>query len=158
MPGATLLELTLGSLLQLDVGYTTATLLWESNDDGKLRMPAETSQPDETFGQRIQRLRRERGLTQRQVAAELGIDFTYLSKLENDRGEPPGEDTVRRLAAVLQTDEEMLLALAGKVPPELRERAQREVAFARLVRRLPSMTDEELRRVSKNLKIPPADQ
>jgi len=121
-------------------------------------MPAETSQPDETFGQRIQRLRREHGLTQRQVAAELGIDFTYLSKLENDRGEPPGEDTVRRLAAVLQTDEEMLLALAGKVPPELRERAQRDVEFARLLRRLPSITDEELRRVSRNLKIPPADQ
>jgi HTH-type transcriptional regulator, competence development regulator len=132
--------------------------LRESNDDGKLRMPAETSKPDETFGQRIQRLRRERGLTQRQVAAELGIDFTYLSKLENDRGEPPGEDTVRRLAAVLQTDEEMLLALAGKVPPELRERAQRDVEFARLLRRLPSITEEELRRLSKNLKIPPADQ
>src|SRR5213082_2856107 len=121
-------------------------------------MAAEGRPPGETFGQRIQRLRRERGFTQRQVAGELGIDFTYLSKLENDRGEPPGEDTVRRLAAVLQTDEEMLLALAGKVPPELRERAQREVAFARLVRRLPSITDEELRDLSKDLKIPPADQ
>jgi HTH-type transcriptional regulator, competence development regulator len=158
MPGANLLGLLLGSLLQLDVGYATATSLRESNDDGKLRMPAETRQPDETFGQRIQRLRRERSLTQRQVAAELGIDFTYLSKLENDRGEPPGEDTVRKLAAVLQTDEELLLALAGKVPPELRERAQRDVEFARFLRRLPSITDEELRRLSKNLKIPPADQ
>ena len=121
-------------------------------------MPAETRQPDETFGQRIQRLRREHGMTQRQVAAELGIDFTYLSKLENDRGEPPGEDTVRRLAAVLQTDEEMLLALAGKVPAELRERAQRDVEFARFLRRLPSLTDEDLRRIYKNLKIPPADR
>jgi transcriptional regulator with XRE-family HTH domain len=42
----------------------------------------------ETFGQRIKRRRRETGLTQRQVAAQLEIDFTYLSKLENDRGSP----------------------------------------------------------------------
>ena len=61
-------------------------------------------------------------------------------------------------ALVYDSEEEMLLALAGKVPPELRERAQRDVAFARVVRRLPSITDEELRRLSKNLKIPPADQ
>ncbi len=142
--------LMLGTLLQVTLRSQTAReQVW---------MPGEMRQPDETFGQRIQRLRRERGLTQRQVAAELGIDFTYLSKLENDRGEPPGEDTVRRLAAVLQTDEEMLLALAGKVPAELRERAQRDVEFARFLRRLPSVPDEDLRRIYKNLKIPPADR
>ena len=58
-------------------------------------MTAGNQQPEESLGQRIQRLRRHRGLSQRQVAAQLGIDFTYLSKLENDRGEPPGEDTIR---------------------------------------------------------------
>ena len=80
-------------------------------------MSAENQKPEESFGQRIQRLRRHRGLTQRQVAAQLGIDFTYLSKLENDRGEPPGEDTIRGLATLLETDEEMLLAMAGRCRP-----------------------------------------
>jgi len=106
----------------------------------------------ETFGQRIQRLRRERNLTQRQVASELGLDFTYLSKLENGRGEAPGEETVRKLAAILQTDEEELLALAGKVPTELRERAQRDVEFARFLRRLPAATDQELQDIYKRLR------
>jgi transcriptional regulator with XRE-family HTH domain len=107
---------------------------------------------DETFGQRIQRLRRELHLTQRQVASELGLDFTYLSKLENDRGEAPGEETVRKLAAILEMDEEELLALAGKVPAALRERAQRDVEFARFLRRLPSATDKELKDIYQQLK------
>ena len=116
-------------------------------------MAEQTGSPgEETFGQRIQRLRRDRHVTQRQLAAELGLDFTYLSKLENDRGEPPGEETVRKLAAILQPDdEEELLALAGKVPAELRMRAQRDVQFARFLRRLPNATDQELRDIYKRL-------
>jgi transcriptional regulator with XRE-family HTH domain len=118
-------------------------------------MATESGPVGETFGKRIQTLRRERGLTQRQVAADLGIDFTYLSKLENDRGEPPGEQTVRKLATALDTDPEELLALAGKVPSELRLRAQQDVEFARLLRRLPDASDQELRAIYRRLKISP---
>ena len=107
----------------------------------------------ETFGQRIRRRRWELSLTQRQVAAKLEIDFTYLSKVENDRGEPPGEKTVRGLAVVLQDDEEELLALAGKVPEQLRDRAQQDVAFARFLRRLPDLSEEELQAIYRRLKI-----
>lgn len=112
----------------------------------------------ETFGRRVQRLRRERKLTQRDVAKQLGIDFTYLSKLENDRGEAPGEETVRKLAAVLDTDVEELLALAGRVPPALRDRAQTDVEFALFLRRLPNVSDKELRDIYKRLKIAPPKQ
>lgn len=111
--------------------------------------------PAETFGKQIQRKRREKELTQRDVAAKLGIDFTYLSKLENDRGEPPGEDTVRKLAAVLDDEEEELMALAGKVPGSLRERAQDDVEFARFLRRLPNLPDKDLQDIYKKLKMTP---
>ncbi len=103
-----------------------------------------------SFGPRIQQLRRERDMTQREVAKQLGIDFTYLSKLENGRGEPPGEDTVRALARLFEIDSEELLALAGKLPIELRQRAQSDVQFATLLRTLPSLSDDELRRIYKN--------
>ncbi len=112
---------------------------------GDDRRPLEGS-----FGKRIRELRRAKGLTQRQVAAELGIDFTYLSKLENDRGEPPGEETVRRLARLYGADPEDLLALAGKVPLELRRKAAHDREFALLLRRLPRLSDEELRRVYRS--------
>src|SRR6266545_1501126 len=121
-------------------------------------MATESHPPDEKFGRRIQRLRRDQGLTQRKVAAELGIDFTYLSKLENDRGEPPGEETVRKLAAILQTDPEELLALAGKIPSELRLRAQQDVEFARFLRRLPDVPDAELQHIYRHLKISSPDR
>ncbi len=116
-------------------------------------MTSEDPHEKETFGQRIKRRRRELGLTQRQVAEALEIDFTYLSKLENDRGEPPGERTIRRLSVELHEDEEELLALAGKVPEQLRDRAQQDVAFARLVRRLPDLPDSELQAIYRRLKI-----
>lgn len=108
----------------------------------------------ESFGTRIQQLRREHGMTQRQVAAELGIDFTYLSKLENDRGEPPGEETVRRLAQLFGVDPEELLAKAGKVPSELRERAQGDLQFATLLRTLPKLSKEDLQRVYRSAGLP----
>lgn len=114
--------------------------------------------PAETFGKRIQRLRREKELTQRDVAGKLGIDFTYLSKLENDRGEAPGEDTVRNLATVLDDEEEELMALAGKVPGTLRERAQGDVEFARFLRRLPNLPDKDLQDIYKKLKMTPPKQ
>jgi HTH-type transcriptional regulator, competence development regulator len=114
---------------------------------------ATVDQPvDETFGKHIQRLRRERGLTQREVATKLEIDFTYLSKIENDRGEAPGEETVRKLAEVLDADVEELLALAGRVPPELRKLAQENVEFARFLRRLPNVSDKDLQDLYQKLK------
>lgn len=105
------------------------------------------AQAEVSFGGRIQQLRRDRKLTQRAVAEKLHIDFTYLSKLENGRGEPPGEETVRGLAKLYGVDVEELLALAGRVPVELRERAQEDPEFATLLRTLPNLTDQQLRRV-----------
>ena len=77
-----------------------------------------------TFGARLHDLRKQRRLTQRQlaerVAARLkekdrrGFDFTYLSKIENDRLPPPSVAAIMDLAAELDTDSDELLALAGK--------------------------------------------
>lgn len=101
------------------------------------------------FGIRLRALRREHGLTQRQLAELVNLDFTYLSKLEN-AADIPGEDAVERLAAALDADADELLALAGKLPAELRE-WQADPRAYRLLRRLPSLdqaTREELYRVA----------
>ena len=50
-------------------------------------------------------------------------------------------------------DAEELLALAGKLPDQLRTRAQQDVAFARLLRRLPGLPDDELQDIYRQLKI-----
>ena len=73
-----------------------------------------------TFGQTIRELRRTRRLTQRDLAESVQVlglkaDFTYISKIENDRLEvPPSEALIRGLAQILETDAEVLLEQAGK--------------------------------------------
>jgi transcriptional regulator with XRE-family HTH domain len=101
----------------------------------------------ETFGKRIRRRRREDKLSQRKLAELVGVDFTYLSKLENDQqGQSPGEDLVVKLAEQLHDDSEELLALAGKVPVEaLRTLAREDVDFARFLRRLSAVPADDKR-------------
>ena len=59
-------------------------------------------------------------MTLREVAERAGIDFTYLSKIENDRiPYTPAVETIRQLADALKVDSIELLTLAGKLPKEL---------------------------------------
>jgi transcriptional regulator with XRE-family HTH domain len=71
----------------------------------------------ETFGKQILRARKAKGYSQRELAKLVGQDFTYLSKLENDRADyPPKEDVIRSLARNLDLDAEELICLAGRLP------------------------------------------
>jgi len=72
------------------------------------------------FGQRLRDLRKQKNLSQRDLAARVGIDFTYLSKIEGGRLDPPSEVIIRRIAQALETDEDELINLAGKVPKDLK--------------------------------------
>lgn len=72
------------------------------------------------LGERVRQLRKQQGLTLRALAEAVGVNHTYLSKIENDRaGYTPGADTIRALADGLGEDPLEFLALADKVPPEL---------------------------------------
>ena len=96
-----------------------------------------------TFGQLLKELRFEARLTQKEVAAAAYIDVTYLSKLENDRLEPPAEGTILNLAGALDTDPDNLLLAARKVPKDVREiiTSSRHVpAFLRAAR---DLTDKQ---------------
>lgn len=74
-----------------------------------------------SFGQRIRELRHERKLTLRQLAESTGVDFTYLSKIENGRVPyTPAVETIRSLASALNVDVVDLLQTANKLPEELR--------------------------------------
>ncbi len=44
------------------------------------------------FGQKVRTLRQAKGLSQRALAPMLGIDFTYLSKIENERLDASSHD------------------------------------------------------------------
>lgn len=68
------------------------------------------------LGKRIKELREEKGLLQRQLAAELEIDSPMYSKIE--RGERRAKrEQVIKLADLLETDKDELLTLwlAGQI-------------------------------------------
>src|SRR6266566_9224144 len=70
-----------------------------------------------TLGQYVRELRRQHHLTQRQLAERIGVDFSYISKIENDRLEhTPSIKMLQDLARVLGVDELELMDLANKVP------------------------------------------
>lgn len=69
-----------------------------------------------TFGARVRQLRHARGLTIRQVAEAVERDFTYVSKIENDRVLPPSAGVIVKLADLLGCDAEELATLGDKPP------------------------------------------
>jgi HTH-type transcriptional regulator, competence development regulator len=89
-----------------------------------------------TFGQTIRELRKKQDLTQRELAARVGINFTYLSKIENDKLQEiqfPSEETIVGLAKALDADVDELLLLAQKVPDSIKERIiQRPDVFRKI--------------------------
>src|SRR5262245_35558866 len=91
-----------------------------------------------TFAERVRELRNGRNLTLRDLASKLGINFTYLSKIENgklDFSEYPSEKLIRKLARELGGDVDELLLLAEKIPDEIRKRViERPDAFRKIAR------------------------
>ena len=71
------------------------------------------------FGNILREKRRAAGLSQRQLADKAGVDFSYISKLENGRLPAPAQDTIVRLSELLSCPAEELFAAAKKMPTEL---------------------------------------
>jgi HTH-type transcriptional regulator, competence development regulator len=77
------------------------------------------------FSERVRVLRTSRGLSQRALGQMIGVSFTYISKIENEKidfGDYPSEDLILKLANVLEVDEDEMLILAEKIPERIRRR------------------------------------
>ena len=74
-----------------------------------------------TFGQRIRELRQVKDISLRKFAEEVGKSPTFISKIERDEDSMPSEDTIKKMAKVLNADADELIFLAGKMPEDLPE-------------------------------------
>jgi len=91
----------------------------------------------EPYGTFLRRRRLEKKLTQREFAERVGVDFTYLSKVENGRLAAPSEATIGQIAKALGDDPDIHLAQARKVPLDLRAAvAELPVEAAMLLREI----------------------
>lgn len=71
------------------------------------------------FGKKLRELRSQAHLTQRELAQKIGVDFTYLSKIENGVLPPPSEKVLLLLAESLNADKDELFTLAGRIPTDI---------------------------------------
>ncbi len=76
---------------------------------------------NEKFGTKLRELRKAAGLTLRELAERIAVNYSYLSKMETGALPPPSERVARRLAQELNYDKDELLALAGIIPADIAE-------------------------------------
>lgn len=105
------------------------------------------------IGLHIRELRKRKHLTLRQLASMAKINYTYLSKIENNRlSHTPSVRTLSELAHALDVDELELLQLANKLPSGLGQIAKNRDAL-RFFRRASQVisTDEVWKDLEKYL-------
>lgn len=77
---------------------------------------------EETFGTKLRGYRLRARKTQLELADAIGVDFTYISKIEKGKAPPPARERIEAAARFLQLSEAEeidLLLLADKVPADV---------------------------------------
>ena len=104
-----------------------------------------------TFGERLRDLRKAKGLSQRALGDIVGVNFTYISKIENEKldfAQFPSEDLIRKLAEALDGDVDELLLLAKKIPDQIKRRVlERPDAF----RKIADLDDQTLNKLLEDI-------
>jgi len=106
------------------------------------------------LGNKLKECRRAAGLSQRELAERTGLDFSYISKIENGRVPPPAADTIVLFAKVLDIPAEELLALTGKIPSTIQQTISTNSTAQTFLREAQEMglTDDEWQRMVRSLK------
>lgn len=71
-----------------------------------------------TFGKMLRKLRSEKGVSIKQLAPAVGVNYTYISKLENSKVNPSPE-VVEKLSHYFDYDSDELMLAAGKIPKDI---------------------------------------
>lgn len=111
-----------------------------------------------TFGKTLERIRRSKSVTQREIATKIGMDFSYFSRLENDRFDSkPTRETIDKIAKALTCTEDErseLLAAAGRIDEELEDatrRASTEQQLGKLFRSVVKLSPEQIDKIMKKV-------
>jgi transcriptional regulator with XRE-family HTH domain len=100
---------------------------------------------DETFGNRLVRLREDAGVKQAELAARIGSSQSTVSQLEKDQRKP-SFDMIRKLADALGVSPAYLLGA------EVEELRPEERQHFRQYRSLPEKAQQELRAFTEYLR------
>ncbi|WP_373230122.1 helix-turn-helix domain-containing protein [Cohnella sp.] len=118
-----------------------------------------------TFGKRLKEARAQRKLTQNEVAGKLGLDFTTISKYENNKSQPDNE-ILRELATMYEVSLDWLLTgrlsgvepanqifAGGTLEPLTDEEAQHLMDSLEMFRLLKAKRNNQLNKLNKKKPI-----
>lgn len=103
---------------------------------------------DIEIGQKLKKLREEKGLSMREVAARIGIDHSYIGKIE--KGKFPSLEKLRKICELYGVSVQSLIGQEITVPDELKELgvkwitlsnalAEQEITVNQLLKMLPAI-------------------
>ncbi|NND71097.1 MAG: helix-turn-helix transcriptional regulator [Rhodothermales bacterium] len=98
----------------------------------------------ESFGKYLRRKRKKKNMSQRALASEAEVNFTYLSKVEND---VPGfstvsESTLKKMADALDVDADEMITRAGKVPSDVKQMLVDDFSLIKKLRNRTGQSDQ----------------
>jgi len=105
-----------------------------------------------TFGEMLRALRRQAGLSQRELAQRANLDFSYISKVENGRLPPPAADTIVLLCSILGVSADDLLAATRKLPSDVEEKISSSATAQAFLREAQSLTDDQWQQLTRTLR------
>jgi transcriptional regulator with XRE-family HTH domain len=96
---------------------------------------------------------KDRRYSLRQVAMRVGIEPSYLSKLERGEQKYLSEEKIILLAGDLKEDPDILLALSGKISQDIQQIIRkRPKLFALLIRDIKDMPDQAVLRIVREVR------
>lgn len=111
-----------------------------------------------SFGDHVRKTREalranDSAFSVRQVAQRLGVEPSFLSKVERGHEAPPSDEKIVALAKELGEDADVMLALAGRVSTDLRKViCKRPRLFAALIRELKNAPDHAVLRMVREVR------
>lgn len=111
-----------------------------------------------SFGEYIRKKREalregDRSFSLRATAKKIGVQPSYLSKVERGDEPPPSEEKIVLLAKELGENQDLLLAMAGKVSSDLRDAiCKRPLVFAEVIRALKDTPDNAVLRMVREVR------
>ncbi|MEG1725926.1 MAG: helix-turn-helix transcriptional regulator [Anaerovoracaceae bacterium] len=105
-----------------------------------------------TFGQRIKDLRKFNRITQRDLANKIGVDFTYISKIENGALVSPSENVIIKMATTLNTEAEELILLAKKIPTTFQHTIATDDLASMFLRTVTTLSEDQKKQIREIIK------
>ncbi len=101
------------------------------------------------FGSKLRRHRNEKGYNATQLASKIGVDRSYISKLEKAAAGPPDLEVIRKLAEVLGIPlSELIVDAIGRISFDIGEDAdiadQRTMIIADIAQECRALPEEYL--------------